>query len=439
MEPNQNPLTTLAQQSLGQLPAVFQDRLGKGKLNADLAAGITAGFPILSFRGKAWRVKRSGEEKIMVNPDGTPKYAIEVVILKTSPHISKVWYEAGYVEGSTAPPDCWSVDGKKPDAASPKLQNPTCAGCRWNAWGSSRTQGGSGKGKDCADSKRIAVAPLQDIDNEAGGGPLLLRIPPASLADLLNYANSLETIHYPYFGVGTQLSFDMNAEYPKLMFKPVRALTAEEAEKVVKWQDSPVVERILNTAVDEVTTDGTDTTHVAPTPVPAPTQRPVQAPQQAPLAQQAPDPVPYADEIKPPPTVTPTGNAATPPVDPHAERRAQLRSMNFDEPTIDGLLGPEPKAAAPAPEDPRIAQLRGLGFTEDQIKAALAATTPPASNGHGKRASAEARPGQAAQAQGSPRTGSGCRAYLRSPAARPGRSCASCGPAARAPTSSQAG
>jgi hypothetical protein len=306
MEPNQNPLTTLAQQSLGQLPAVFQDRLGKGKLNADLAAGITAGFPILSFRGKAWRVKRSGEEKIMVNPDGTPKYAIEVVILKTSPHISKVWYEAGYVEGSTAPPDCWSVDGKKPDAASPKLQNPTCAGCRWNAWGSSRTQGGSGKGKDCADSKRIAVAPLQDIDNEAGGGPLLLRIPPASLADLLNYANSLETIHYPYFGVGTQLSFDMNAEYPKLMFKPVRALTAEEAEKVVKWQDSPVVERILNTAVDEVTTDGTDTTHVAPTPVPAVRRSARCRPPSKPRLQQAPEtkPVPYWEQSYPAP-ITP--------------------------------------------------------------------------------------------------------------------------------------
>src|SRR6188472_3717382 len=163
----QNALMALAQQKLGQLPAVFRDRLGQGRLNEDLASGITAGFAIVSFRGKAWRVKYRGEEKVLLNEDGqTPRYSINAVIVKASPHISKVWYEAGYVEGSTAPPDCWSVDGKKPDPASPKLQNATCAGCKWNAWGSSRSTAGSGKGKDCADSKRFAIVPLDDIDND---------------------------------------------------------------------------------------------------------------------------------------------------------------------------------------------------------------------------------------------------------------------------------
>jgi hypothetical protein len=406
MEPNQNPLIVAAQQQLGALPAIFQNRLGKGKLNADLAAGITAGFPILSFRGKAWRVKFRGEERVMVNDDGTPKYAIDVVILKTSPHIAKKWYEAGYVDGSNAPPDCWSVDGKKPDPASPKLQSATCAGCKWNAWGSSRTQGGTGKGKDCADSKRIALAPLQDIDNEAGGGPLLLQVPPASLSDLLAYANSLEMIAYPYYAVGTRLSFDVNAEYPKLMFKSVRVLNEEEAEKVAKWQDSEVVERILNAAVEEVKTDGTDTTHTAPAAVPPVPQRPVQQAQQAPVAvpptqvlQPETKPVPAGAVIPIVTNVTPKGDEALHdalypvPVDPNAERRKQLRAMNFDEKTIEGLLGPEPKTA-PAPEDPRIAQLRGLGFTEDQIKAALGATAAP--NGEGpKRRGRPAKPKEA--------------------------------------------
>jgi hypothetical protein len=169
----------------------------------------------------------------------------------------------GLRRGLERAPDCWSVDGKKPDPASPKLQNPTCAGCRWNAWGSSRTQGGTGKGKDCADSKRFAVSFLNDIDGTPYGGPLLLRIPPASLADVLTYANSLEAIGYPYYAVATNVSFDANAEYPKLMFSPNRALTDEEAEKVAKWRDDPLVERILAAAVEEVHTDGTDTSHTA--------------------------------------------------------------------------------------------------------------------------------------------------------------------------------
>src|SRR5215204_428094 len=102
-----NALSVLAQQKLGQLPAVFRDRLGQGKLNEDMAAGITAGFAIVSFRGKAWRVKYRGEEQVLLNPDGrTPRYSIDAVIIKASPNISKVWYEHGYVEGSTAPPDC---------------------------------------------------------------------------------------------------------------------------------------------------------------------------------------------------------------------------------------------------------------------------------------------------------------------------------------------
>jgi len=126
---SQNALAVLAQQKLGQLPAAF--RGARGKLNEDMTSGITSGFAIVTFRGKVWRVKYHGEEAVLLNDDQrTPRYTIDVVILKTSPNLSKVWYEFGYVEGSTAPPDCWSVDGRVPDAASPKRQNPTCGGCR---------------------------------------------------------------------------------------------------------------------------------------------------------------------------------------------------------------------------------------------------------------------------------------------------------------------
>jgi hypothetical protein len=348
---SQQALAVLAQQRLGQLPAVFRDRLGQGKLNEDMASGITAGFAILSFRGKAWRVKHRGEERVMLKPDNSPVYKIEVVIVRTSPNLSKVWYEHGYVEGSTAPPDCWSVDGKKPDPASPKLQNPTCAGCKWNAWGSSRSQAGSGKGKDCADSKRLAIVPLQDIDNEIHGGPMMLRVPPASLADLLGYANSLEQIGYPYYAVGTAISFDVNAEYPKLIFEPLRALTEEEAEKVAKLQGSDIVDRIISAAVEAVTTDGTDTTHIQPVPAGAtvPLVLPPDKPKPEPAAAQP----------------TPQGN----------DMRAQMRAMGLSEQQIIAALGPEPKPEPPA--DPRIAQLKAMGFDDAKIAQILGAPAEP--------------------------------------------------------------
>src|SRR5215207_8847869 len=306
---SQQALALLAQQRLGQLPAAF--RGAAGKLNEDMTSGISAGFAIVSFRGKAWRVKHRGEEKVLLNDDGvTPRYAIDVVILKASPNISKVWYEFGYVEGSTAPPDCWSVDGKKPDAASPKRQNPTCAGCRWNAWGSSRSTAGSGKGKDCADSKRLAIVPLDDIDNEIHGGPMMLRVPPASLGDVLTYANSLEQIGFPYYAVGTSISFDVAAEYPKLMFAPcvrsngVAVLSDEEAEKVAALRDGPMVERIISAAVEAVHTDGEDTTHIAPA-VPWEEPPPVTvAPQATTVAPQTTTVAPQTTTVAPSPNVT---------------------------------------------------------------------------------------------------------------------------------------
>jgi hypothetical protein len=365
---SQNALAVLAQQKLGQLPAAFQSRAGS-KLNEDMAGGITSGFAILSIRGKVWRVKHRGEERKLLNSDGTPIYSLPLVIIKASPHISKVWYEAGYVEGSNAPPDCWSVDGKKPDPASPKLQNPTCAGCRWNAWGSSRTQGGTGKGKDCADSKRFAVSFPHDIDGTPYGGPLLLRIPPASLADVLAYANSMETIGFPYYGVVTNVSFDVNAEYPKLMFSPARALTDEEAEKVLKWQGDPLTERILAAAVDEVHTDGVDTTHTVADQKLGPMQRP----QTAPVAAPAPVQQPQAAAVQTtalPPAPTPQGNVVQ--LDPSADKRKQMKALGLTDEQIVAALGPEPKPtpAAPPP-DPRIAQMKALGLTDEQINAAL--------------------------------------------------------------------
>jgi hypothetical protein len=302
-----------------------------------------------------------------------------------------VWYEHGYVEGSTAPPDCWSVDGKKPDPASPQQQNPTCAGCRWNAWGSSRSQAGTGKGKDCADSKRLAIVPLQDIDNEIHGGPMMLRVPPASLADLLGYANSLEQIGYPYYAVGTAISFDVNAEYPKLMFEPLRALTEEEAEKVAKLQGSDIVDRIISTAVEAVTTDGTDTTHVQPVPPAPATPNPMaQAAQhvQPPETMVVPQPAhPLTTEKRETFEVPPghtavhdkdgraTGETIPQPTPQGNDQRATLRAMGLSEQQIIAALGPEPKPEPPA--DPRIAGLRAMGFKDEKIAEILGTPAQP--------------------------------------------------------------
>ena len=214
-------------------------------VNDELSAGIEMGFPILGYRGKVWSIRHRGEERTLMRPDGDgPRNSVEVVILKAGTNKSKIWYQNGYVEGSTEAPDCFSTNGLTPDPQSKAAQCTTCAACPHNQWGSRITPAGK-KGKACQDAKRAAIAPLQDIPNEMFGGPMLLRVPAASLQALATYAEQLKGMGYHYFAVGTRISFVATESYPKFEFSPIRLLTDAEAEQVLHFRDSAQVQRIL--------------------------------------------------------------------------------------------------------------------------------------------------------------------------------------------------
>jgi len=217
--------------------------------NDELSAGIGGSFASISIRGKAWRIKYQGEERVLMRDDGDgQRSSMEVVLVKAANAISKVFYEHGYEEGSNSPPDCWSTDGQKPDPASPKKQCSTCAGCPHNAFGSAN----NGKGKACQDSKRIAVVPVADIENGLYNGPMLLRVPPASLKELTRLSDEVTRLGYTYFEVATRLSLDVAPEYPRIVMKPVGPLTEEEKALVQELRDDPRTARILNEASENV-------------------------------------------------------------------------------------------------------------------------------------------------------------------------------------------
>ena len=216
----------------------------------DLAAGVTSGIGIISYRGKVWRTKFRGEERDLMRADGDgPRSSIEVVIVKASPNLSKIFYENGYVEGSTAAPDCWSSNGVTPDAGATKRQNNACATCKQNAFGARITPSGK-PGKACSDSKRLAIVPLEDMDNEVMGGPMLLRVPAASLGDMATFAAKMQNMGYPYNSIGVRIAFDTKEAYPKFVFTAIRPLTDEEAKKVIAYQTDPRVARILNESAE---------------------------------------------------------------------------------------------------------------------------------------------------------------------------------------------
>lgn len=212
----------------------------------DLSSGIQSSFGLIGYKGKVWSIRYRGDEQQLMRDDGDgPRGSIEVVILRASTTISKIWYKDGYVDGSTAAPDCFSNNGVVPEAASANKQCDTCALCPHNQWGSRITPAGK-QGKACSDSKRLAVVPAGDLNNDAYGGPMLLRVPAASLQDLAMYGQKMQQMGYPYYAVSTKISFDASEAYPKFLFQGLRPLSDDEADIVLATRSGHTVERILS-------------------------------------------------------------------------------------------------------------------------------------------------------------------------------------------------
>ena len=228
-----------------------------GSAGSELGGGIISSFAVVTYKGKEWKIKYRGEYRLVtrddVYGDGStdPSASIEVVLVKAPAHVSKVFYAKGFTEGDSGPPDCWSVNAIAPDAGAAHKQSKTCAGCPQNVFGTAQTRDGvGGKGKACADIKRVAVVPTKDIDNLAFGGPMLLRVPPDSLKEIKDYGAKLDQRGIPYNAVSTRVSFQQGVAHPKLVFSAVRMLDNDEANSVAELLDSEIVGRILEEAVE---------------------------------------------------------------------------------------------------------------------------------------------------------------------------------------------
>lgn len=222
------------------LPAFLKQ--GSVAVSNELAANVGGGgYPVFSIKGKVFALVRSGERETLMNPNDPDEVAtsINVVILKANPNLSKVFYSSGYTEGSDAKPDCFSNDGTAPDPSVEHPQAKKCAVCPKNQWGSRISENGS-KGKACADSRRLAVANPDNIED-----PILLRAPAATLKPLAEYGSALAKKGIPYNAVVTKVGFDPEAASPKLTFKPIGFLTEEQFAQVHAVLEEPVVESIL--------------------------------------------------------------------------------------------------------------------------------------------------------------------------------------------------
>jgi hypothetical protein len=221
------------------LPAYLKN-VDRTALNNELISS-GAGFPVISIKGKTFAIVRGGEREILPNPKDpdSPATSIDVVILKATKGLSKVYYAKKYEDGGDDKPTCYSSDGITPNADAEEIQSPKCAICKQNVWGSRISDSGK-KGRACADTKRLAVTTPDQLNE-----PYLIRVPPASLSNLTEYGQYLAKRNVHHSMVVTKVSFDPAAATPKLVFKVVGLLDDAGYEQVQEALKLEVVDQIV--------------------------------------------------------------------------------------------------------------------------------------------------------------------------------------------------
>lgn len=310
------------------LPAHLKARLGNID-NSSLGAVSAGGFAVVSIKGKQFSVVKDGDRSIIEDPrTGDPASSIQVAILRVNPGLSKAYYSGGFVEGVESKPECFSNDGKYPDANAQEPQAKSCASCPFNAFGSAAT----GKGKACRDTKRMAIATVDNLDE-----PMMLRVPATSLKNLAQYGKLLTEKGVATHFVATRIGFDPQSTHQVLTFRPTGFLDEDTVVAIEGMQDDETILQITGERAS--------------------------APQEAPVARPKPTVVKSApvvededDEDETPPTPAPAPKAAKP--------KVTVRQDVDDEP-------PAPKAKPAVAEKPKVKVRQDDDDLSDNIGAFL--------------------------------------------------------------------
>ena len=206
-----------------QVPAHIAARVAArgGVKSAVQAALLTDGFsyPKISTRASRYRLVEDGTETVV----GT---TLDVVIVGSNPKISKIWYSKPYDGATDVRPDCWSNDGVAPDPSVEKPFHPNCGACPNNVLGSKITPNGA-KSKICSDQRHLAVVPSADPTKVYG-----LTVTISGMKGLRDYIKDLSNFALIPEEVVTELGFDEQASYPKIVFKQ-KGFVGEKALKAV--------------------------------------------------------------------------------------------------------------------------------------------------------------------------------------------------------------
>ena len=228
------------------LPSYLKDLAVDDTTKALMGSGGGGGIKRISVRGSVWRMMVNGKE-VAKNEDR----AMQVVVVAASPKVSRTYYAKQWTEGDEpTAPHCWSADGDFPDPKASEPQAKRCMDCPMNVKGS-----GQGTSRACRYSQRLAVVLANDIN----GDIFQITLPAASIFGegapnkwpLQTYAKMIGSKGIPITAVVTEMRFDTDSSTPKLTFKPVRILDANEHQAVIKQGETDAAKKAITMTVAE--------------------------------------------------------------------------------------------------------------------------------------------------------------------------------------------
>jgi hypothetical protein len=198
----------------------------------------------------------NGTFKRVVNGEQIGKavpHEINIIVVDMLKDVSREYYASDYdPDGKASLPDCWSADGRTPDAKAPNRQGSGCASCPMNIDGS----GSNGRGKACRFKRRIAALvegdPTGDIYQMSFAAKSLFGKGVGNEHPFESYCNYLKANGEAPDTVVTKVMYDLDADTLTLKFKAVRHLTQNESDLIDAAFASGEAQRYIQLTTSEV-------------------------------------------------------------------------------------------------------------------------------------------------------------------------------------------
>lgn len=220
----------------------FLQNAGVSELTKQLAG--KSGVKRIVPKNGIFRKTVGGEEM------GKLKGNLNAIVVNASPHVGRIFYaKAWSPDAEPTAPDCFSNDGRTPDAGAVNKQAERCDSCTQNTKGS-----GMGNSKACRYSRRIAIVLEEDFGTSLEGEVYQMNLASKSLFGdgagdnthtFENYTKYLSNNGKSLDYVMTQISFNEENDNQSVLFTPTRFIKQHEYLVTSEVASKPEVQKMV--------------------------------------------------------------------------------------------------------------------------------------------------------------------------------------------------